>query len=380
MSRWLVLLLVVGASVQAERFTPDTAPLEGRMMLTRSGDLCMVARNSAAYLRKGVGYDASAIHGGRAPAPAFELKRVTATLDFLCRIYTEDVRAKRNSRLHDAAFIERHFERIRWRPDLERARAYAAKSGKAKANMLNGIPADQIMMTKYYVKRLSGSRGRDAAHPHALYALPFDEQGLSLEAADARRDEITRYRYTKQEVLDGVLLRQGASGRLAEPLIWVSRTDLEDVLMQGTAVIETADGVRHFNVHRNNGIAYDYTVAKEKQGRYWYFKEVPGIMGYGKDANYKIEVAPQVTFAGDIDALGLGKLLMVSYDEGGGRINRLGVMADKGGAFEGNLFQVDLLAGAYTGWRDYHTANRHLPDYVEASVLLLKPEFVANER
>ena len=370
---WLLSLLLLASVAQAEeRFTLDASSMRGKMMLTRSGDLCDTARNTAAYLRKGSDYDPAAIHGGREPHFGTSLERVTATLDFLCRVYVEDVRARRNSRLHDAEFIERHFDRYRWHPDREKALAYAAKSSKAKAKMLNRIPPDKILMTKYYVKRLTGRGQRDDAHPHALYALPFDEQGLSLEEADARKAKITRYRYTKQQVLEGALLRE----KLAEPMIWLSRDDLEDVLMQGTAVVETAEGERHFNVHRNNGIAYDYTLAKERQGRYWYFKQVPGIMGYGKDANHKIEVAQQVTFAGDIDALGLGKLLMVRYEGKGGTVNRLGVMADKGGAFEGNLFQVDLLAGAYRGWSDYHAANRHLPDFVEAWVLLLKPEFI----
>ena len=370
----LFISILAAATAQAEeRFALDVSPMQGKMMLTRSSDLCAVSRNTAAYLRKGADYDAAAIHGGRAPHFEAGLERVVATLDFLCRVYIEDVRAGRNSRLHDAAFIERHFDRYRWRPDREKALAYAAKSSKAKARMLNRIPPDQILMTKYYVKRLEGRGQRDDAHPHALYALPFDERGLSLEEADARKGELTRFRYTKQDVVNGILLRE----QLAEPLVWLSRSDLEDVLMQGSAKIEVASGASHFNVHRNNGIAYDYTVAKERQGRYWYFKEVPGIMGYGKDADYKIEVAEQVTFAGDIDALGLGKLLMVRYEDDRGTLNRLGVMADKGGAFEGNLFQVDLLAGAYRGWSDYHAANRHLPDFVEAWVLLLKPAFMA---
>ncbi|GAB6039991.1 hypothetical protein [Endothiovibrio diazotrophicus] len=370
--RWLPpFLLLFATTVAAERFSPDPAPMEGRMRVDRSSDLCAVARHTADYLRKGADYDPAAIHGVHAPAIPFDLKRVLATLDFLCRTYVEDVRAKRPSRLHDAVFIERHFDRYRWHPDLERAHAHAARAAKAQAKMLERIPAGRILMTKYYVKRLAGVTERDADHPHALYGLPFDERGLTLEQAEARRAELTRYRYTKQQVLDGAL----REGGLAKPLVWLSRTDLEDVLMQGSAVVETANGVRHFNVHRNNGIAYDYTLAKERQGRYWYFKEVPGIMGYGKDADHKIEVAEQVTFAGDVADLGLGKLLMVRYPTDAGTVNRLGILADTGGAFDDNLFQLDLLAGAYHGWKEYHAANRHLPDFVEAWLLLLKPEF-----
>ena len=202
---WLMPLLMVASVAQAERFVPDPAPMAGKMLLSRSSDLCAVARGTADYLRKGPVYDPAAIHGGRPPAPEIDLERVTATLDFLCRAYVEDVRAGRPSRLHDAAFIGRHFDRYRWYPDVERARAHAARASKAQAKMLNRIPPDRILMTKYYVKRLTGSAERDAAHPNALYGLPLDERGLSLEEAEARKGELTRYRYTRQQVFDGVL-------------------------------------------------------------------------------------------------------------------------------------------------------------------------------
>jgi hypothetical protein len=139
--------------------------------------------------------------------------------------------------------------------------------------------------------------------------------------------------------------------------------------MQGTIRAELGNNeARFYNVHRNNGYPYDRNIPKEAQKRYWYFKEVPGVMGYGKDANHKIRIEPSVTVAGDLQLLGLGKLIMLSNNN----THRLTILADTGGAFENNAYQLDLLAGFYTGWRDYLQQWQGQPDYYQARVLILK--------
>ena len=160
--------------------------------------------------------------------------------------------------------------------------------------------------------------------------------------------------------------------KLAKPLIWLTEEALHDVLLQGTGVVEV-DGVRrYFNVHRNNGIAYDYAIGKREQARYWYFSEVPSIMGYGETLDSKIAISPQVSFAGNVAELGLGKLFMVTYTSENENVSRLGVLSDQGGAFDNNLFQLDLLVDSYYGWQDYYKANKHLPDYANAWLMLVR--------
>ena len=154
--------------------------------------------------------------------------------------------------------------------------------------------------------------------------------------------------------------------------MWLTEEALHDVLLQGTGVLNVAGETRFFNVHRNNGIAYDYSIGKRDQTRYWYFAEVPSIMGYGQTLAKKIAIKPQVTFAGNVADLGLGKLLMVSYQHNDQQISRMGILADQGGAFDDNLFQLDLLVDSYRGWQDYHQANKTLPDYAKAWIMLLK--------
>ena len=301
----------------ASFFTLDKAPQLGKMANFKASALCNVADKTQYYLAH-FSEDKFAVHAGKVFDESVTLSRVEQTLAFICHTYREDVRANRNSRLHDPDFLTSHFDFYRWTPDIASARSIALKSTNArKSSMLNAIPTDKIFLTKYYTKLLTASNVKTLVYNQALYALPYDEIGLTLGEVNGKR--------------------------------------------------------RYFNVHRNNGIAYDYAIGKREQARYWYFSEVSSIMGYGETLENKIAIQPQVSFAGNVADLGLGKLFMVSYKQAGNEISRLGVLSDQGGAFDNNLFQLDLLVDSYFGWKDYHQANKQLPDYASAWLMLIKP-------
>jgi len=361
------LLLCSAAASAAPSFRPAQTLAPGQWP-DHSGALCDVAAATADYLAQGNVYDPAVIHGGTTPWLQTPPERIRATLEFVCAVAAEDARVGRSSRLTDPAFLQRHFELLRWQPD--RARAAQLASGKP---LLQNLPAERLLLTKYYVRVASGSAAQTAATPHALYGLPHDEAQLPLAEADALGTAITRFQLGKQAIVASETAAASANdmAQRAPPLIWLSRADLEGALLQGTAVIEDDAGQkRYFNVHRNNGIAYDRTRKPEEQERYWYFKAVPGVLGYGKDADYKIPVQPLVTVAGDIFQLGLGRLVLLRTEEAGEPTYRLNVMADTGGAFHDNLYQLDWLSGYYRDWAGYHAANRHISDYAEAWLLL----------
>ncbi|NRB38495.1 MAG: hypothetical protein HRU20_08495 [Pseudomonadales bacterium] len=356
-------------SATEDLFKADTLPTEGKILPFSDDVLCQVATGTSAYLSLGASYDAHANHAGIFKTMGISVYRVKKTLDFICQTSLEDAQANRPSRLQNIAFLEKHFDSIRWMPDTRQAKQF-----QQQKTLLKNLPKDQILMTKYYIKKAQGSDIPTADMPYALYALPLDEKKLSLEQAAANKEQLTRYRYTKQEILGGVLEKK----KLATPLVYLSREDLEDSLMQGTVRVDirTRTGTRKafFNVHRNNDYRYDRNLKKEDQKRYWYFKEMNGVMGYGKDANHKILIKPQVTVAGDMELLGLGKLILLSQTTNAGKKkHRLVILADTGGAFEKNAYQLDLLSGYYHGWNDYHKAWKHVPDYTEARILILKP-------
>jgi len=358
----LLLSILPAAALAAPTFTPAQSLSPGTWP-EHSEDLCSVARETLRYLQQGSAYDPAAIHGGKLSQISVPTARIESTLAFICQVVHEDQQAGRSSRLTDPDFIQKAFELVHWAPD--RARAASLSTGKP---LLENIPEDKLLLTKYYVRQAEGSDIKTTDKPHALYGLPYDEADLPLDEAD-NLPGLTRARLGKQAVLAGALDVEPA---LAPPLIWLSRADLEGALLQGTAVLEQDGQRRYFNVHRNNGIAYDRTRKPEEQERYWYFKEVPGVLGYGRDADYKIPVKPRVTVAGDIFQLGLGRLILLETTEAGQTTYRLTVMADTGGAFADNLYQLDWLSGYYRDWDHYHANNRHISDYARTWLLLKK--------
>lgn len=355
------------AQTSSDFFTLDKTPDLGKMAAFKASALCNVADETQQYLTN-FSADKFAVHAGTVFDDTVTLPRVKRTLAFICQTYRDDVRAKRNSRLHDEQFLKEHFDFYRWTPDVKTARAIAKKStNKVKTRMLNAITEEQIFLTKYYTKLLTASEVKTAHYNQALYALPYDEQGLELTEANDNLS-LTRHQYSRQQIIAGVIEKK----RLAKPLVWITEEALHDVLLQGTGVVDVNGVRRYFNVHRNNGIAYDYAIGKRDQARYWYFSEVPSIMGYGETLDSKIAISPQVSFAGNVAELGLGKLFMVSYQVANEKVSRLGVLSDQGGAFDHNLFQLDMLVDSYFGWQDYHHANKQLPDYADAWLMLAK--------
>lgn len=336
----------------APQFNASTPAFKGRYEFN-GNELCATAKHTLAYLNKGVVYDPQVIHGGK--VVTIPLSRVKATLIFICQ---------NQDKLSDPDFIKQHFDFIRWLPDLNRANQLSAHKP-----LLQHLPKDRILMTKYYVHLAQASAVPTANRPFALYAIPLDESSLTLEQAN-NKSNLIRFKYGKQAILKGAL-----KNKSVPELAYLSRDDLESALLQGTVVADFGPnlGKKIFNVHRNNNIAYDRTINPYKQERFWYFKQVDGIKGYGKDADHKITVNPEVTFAADLTQFGLGKMLMIQYhDKSGNLISKAGIFADTGGAFDDNLYQVDYLAGSYPGKEAFYQATRNLPDYVDAYFMVLK--------
>ncbi|MDP4983278.1 hypothetical protein [Pseudoalteromonas tunicata] len=357
---FVLVLLFFSVSSFARLFEPQL-PTQALTINTNTEKLCQVAASTSAYLQRGFEYDPNVNHANALKQFGVSSDRIKATLDFICQITQEDKARNQASRLNSFAFIEQHFEFIRWYPDGENAQRFAAKKP-----LLANLPNDRLLMTKYYVHLAKGHSTPSVDFPHALYALPFDESDLTLEQAN-EQPGLTRFQFGKQAIL-----QQPLSADIAKPLVYLSRSDLESALLQGTVVVDSDETQTVYNVHRNNAIAYDRNLKPEQQQRYWYFKQVEGILGYGKDAEFKITVQPEVTFAGDLYQLGLGHLLLSQFNFKQHQEYRLGILADTGGAFDDNLYQLDYLAGSYHGFAEYAAANRHLPDYINVWFMVLK--------
>ncbi len=278
------------------------------------------------------------------------------TLRWIVRTAAEDP-----AKLQDSAWLATQLRFVAWSPDV---------GGAAKRNIT--LPPDQIRRTSYLAWRMDGTPARDAAHPHALYAVPGDEAGLTPEEA-AKRTDLDRLKFTRRQVLDGVFEPGGAAAGRAQALGWLSRAQVHEALMQGTVVLRFPDGSeRTLNVYRNNGRTWNPAKAKtpDDQDRLWYFREVEGLRGYGTEDKVRIE--PQVTVAGDVPNLGLGALVAMRWTVSGTDHVQLAILADNGGAFAPNLFQLDWLVGTYGDRAEFNRDAAAIPDRVRAGFLVLR--------
>jgi 3D (Asp-Asp-Asp) domain-containing protein len=348
---WIYSLLLSTPLFATPRFIPSVPLLDSYYKINGPA-LCATAKETLAYLNKGPHYDAQVNHEGR--VFKIPLVRVKETLIFICQHQNE---------LKDPAFVTKHFEFIRWYPDKEQTKKF-----KSNKSLIAKTPQDKILMTKYYVHKAKVCDKPSQIYPFALHALPSDEATLTLEEAEAK-PQLTRFHYGKQAILKGAL-----ADKNVPVLAYLKRDDLEAALMQGTLLADFGSGrLKTFNVHRCNNIPYNKTQNPYHQERYWYFKSVEGIKGYGKDAEHKITVQSEVTFAADLEHFGLGKLLLVQYpDPSGMLITRMGIFADTGGAFKNNSYQVDFLSGSFEGKEAFYKATQNIPNYVAAYFMVLK--------
>lgn len=307
--------------------------------------LLSVLCNTRLYFARYVEVDPTVLRQGVLGTQGITLAQVLETLDFSIAILREDIQQGRPTRLRNPQFINQHFKVMRWS-------AYNPKNRNQSS----------LRLTKYAVFAHPGSRVKTATYNTPLYAL-VDRSG---------KDQFY-LQYTKQAVLSGIYEPGGREYGKAKPLVYLTRNGLEDALMQGTIQIKFPDGtVSYFNVDKNNGIAYVRGLAPRQQRRYWYFQQVNSIKGYGYRAEAKIPIEPGVTFAGDTLNIGLGRLVVLDYGSGNRRRLKLGAIADTGGAFVPNLYQLDLLAGVFQTRGEFNRYIAQLPQYVRAYILIKK--------
>jgi hypothetical protein len=311
-------------------------------------DLLTVLQNTQTYFQTYAEENPDVQRVGILGSQGVTVSAVLDTLEFMIATLEEDVANQQPIRLKDPNFINKHFQVLKWS-------AYN--------------PADlneqQLRLTKYAVFTHPGSRTPTSVFNVPLYQLNDD--------AETDRFYLN---YTKQEVLAGIYESGGAEFGRVEPLAYLTRDSFEDALMQGTVLVNFTDGTSaFFNVDRNNGIAYDANVSPYYQGRYWYFRPVDAIKGYGHTSEAKISIEPGVTFAGDVLNIGLGRIVVLENDATG--TAQLGVIADTGGAFLPNLHQLDFLAGVFRDRDEFYASTSQLPEYANAYLLIHKEQEIA---
>ncbi len=229
-----------------------------------------------------------------------------------------------------------------------------------QAFRLDPLPGP-VRLTRYAAFTVSGRRQADSDYDTPLLELPKDETGPSRAQAEERRDQLLYRRYSRQEILSGLL-----PAGLCRPLAWLRRSDFYDAQLQGSVLVEFLDGAAlHFNVSRSNDRPYRADLPADRQERYWFFREVPQSLGYGLWHEWQLAIYPMAALAGDLQHFGLGAAVLLQ----GPRETWLAVLADSGGAFIANSSQLDLFLGVMKNRQEYQRLNRRLPETVSAFVL-----------
>jgi membrane-bound lytic murein transglycosylase len=260
-------------------------------------------------------------------------------------VLEEDISNKRTTRLQNPNFINANFRVIKWS-------AHNPENPQQK----------QLRVTKYAAFIHPGSRQKTSTYNTPIYAI---NEEVSQEKFYTQ--------YTKQDVLSGIYEPGGKEFGKVKPIAYLTRSGLEAALMQGTVLVNFTDGTKEFlNVDRNNGMSYIRGLKATAQTRYWYFKEVDAIKGYGYKIDAKISIKPGVTFAGDVLNIGFGRIIVIEDNQSGQKRLKMGVIADTGGAFLPNLYQLDFLAGTFTSERAFEQYIQKLPEYTNAYILVKK--------
>ncbi|WP_041429289.1 hypothetical protein [Thermosynechococcus sp. NK55a] len=324
-------------------------PLPPHRISTAPMKLLQVLRSTRQYFQDFSATDPITQREGILAMKGVTLPQVLETLDFMIATLTVDISRKRPIRLQDPAFINQHFRVIQWLPH----------------NPRNPNQTEELRLTNYAVFTHRGSRSRTQTYNAALYALP--------PHVPDQPEDLFYKQLTKQQVLAGIFELGGSLYGRVKPLAYLTRRGLEDALMQGTILVQFTDGTEEFfNVDRHNDIPFAKGLDPYEQRRYWYFRQVAAIKGYGSTIENKINIEPEVTFAGDVWNIGLGRVVVVEDTQGGRPKLRLGVIADTGGAFMPNLYQLDFLAGIFPDRASYQAAARRIPHYVRAYILIKK--------
>ncbi|OSO97177.1 hypothetical protein B7O87_01540 [Cylindrospermopsis raciborskii CENA303] len=310
-----------------------------------ANDLLFVLTNTRKYFQDYSQKDQNISRNGLLVSQGVKVEDVLKTLDFMISTLREDVGKNRPPRLQDPNFINANFRVIKWK-------AYNPDKPEQK----------QLRITKYAVFTHPGSHTKTNTYNIPIYSLK-----------DNSATDKFYTKYTKQDVLSGIYEPGGKEFGKVETLAYLTRQGLEEALMQGTILINFTDGSKgFFNVDRNNGISYIRGVKDTLQKRYWYFRPVDQIKGYGYKIDAKISIRPGVTFAGDVLNIGLGRVVLIEYNQGKNKRLQMGVVADTGGAFLPNLHQLDYLAGVFKNQTEFRQYIRQLPEYASAYILVKK--------
>ncbi len=276
---------------------------------------------------------------------------VKETIDFLAE------QAKKNPKqLKHHWFYNHYFDFYRWHTDGCLKKMGYVPRGWPKC-------PEAIRLTKYRIGKIHGSLKKTEKYDIPLYEMPEDENGKLPAYIAGHREEFLRFSYDRSAIFDGALEGNAKTKVLA----WVDFDGYKELIMQGSGIIYFGffSPSLHIKIAGNNG--------KQEGEKYWF-----SVVYYPKKSSkkfpVKVEPVPGVSFAGNIEALGFGKVILLV---GKNQITkekemRLGVLVDTGTAFKDNVCKLDLFVGHFENQESFNEHCKQYPHTAHAYVLIKK--------
>ncbi|MFH1643622.1 MAG: hypothetical protein ABIA74_00405 [bacterium] len=329
-------------------FIPTNFNLNYERITSEPTALLKAARDALNYFNSKTDKNITLTKPDKFEIQVLKSKDVKKTLEFIIETIQQDQKTKK-FRILDPNFINKNFKFIHW---------------TGNKNFL-GHANKYIRLTQYAVFKARGSYEKQKDYAYPLYAIQ-----------NAFFSKNLKDKFSKQEILKGILEKTEFKD-MVKPLVWLTRNDMEEALMQGSIIVQMSDGkTKTFNVDVSNNMKYNETflgrLGRFNQKRFWYFKEVGNING--GEEHLKIIKRGDAVFAGNLHSIGLGKIIAIKYKntETKNIEMRFGVLADKGAAFANNYNQLDYFVGVFDDMNQFKKHIKKLPNYVQAFIMVKK--------
>ncbi len=275
---------------------------------------------------------------------------VIETLDFIAQIA-----AHSPEKLYDCTFIDKYFTLYRWYAPDDKYETCFPQGHCTFPHCLR--------ITHYNVAKLHASTHKKGEYVIPLYEKPSDEHNKCPEEIRQNKSKHIRFSYGRKKIMRGILDNKK---EMKKPFAWVMVSEYKNLVRQGSGMLAFSDGTHAMvEVAAHNGMKGDDS--------YWYCALIPEVP-QGKKYHHKIRPLPGVSFAGDIENVGLGKLLCTIgiNQETGKREAHLGVLMDTGTAFKNNPYHLDLYMGYFDNPLHFVAHSKKFPASGQVYILIKK--------
>ncbi len=335
-------------------FNVEKGPLQGETIVTKVDDIIKIMDETADFIQKIKKHPSKfvTVTAGLFSDFGVTVDDVLETVEFIA-----DIGRRKPEMLQSPWFLNTHFTFYRWHGDPTQKINHIAKGWKK--------PPESVVTTQYRITEIPASRTKTTVFMYPIYSLPHDEIRLTREQVLKKQHDLLRFKYSRTQILSGVLDHSHQVVLLG----WVTDAGRKEFGMQGSVLLSFNDDQKELiRVAGNNGM-------KDTE-EYWFADHVKKR----KYSKFPVKVKPRadVTYAGDMNLLGFGKVIMLICWNPKKQKNevRLGVLVDTGSAFKNNLAKLDMFTGYFPTKSAFQKHIQSYPQTARAYILIKKKSVI----